>query len=127
ERERDRGTVGRIELVFVENLESSGGNRRPVRNAILLQVVLCVADEPATDVRGGGARIVELNRVFQRQVRVAEHFIHHYIRQRQIVALARRSRGVEARNVARSIGKSALRNSELLRSKADRSHQRSGR
>src|SRR5260221_190933 len=82
--------------------ESTRRNRQPIPDAEFLQIEGAVAQEPATDVNGCGAPVVQFN-ILRR--RVADDFVDHTVVNQAVVRLARRGRAGEVDDVvARTVG-----------------------
>ena len=93
EGESRRRTVGQIEFVLRENLESAGSDLGAVRNAEFLWLVEVIRQKPAADVCFIGGEIVQLDGIDDRPIGVCQRFVndHHRKRQRRRLRLAGRT------------------------------------
>src|SRR5262249_29664815 len=68
---------------------------------------------------GSRRGIVQFDRVFQRQIGVAEDFIDHYVVKRQEIGRARGVGAGESGDVRRAVGEAAFGNALILRAKGN--------
>src|SRR5258708_1219212 len=112
-----------IELIFVKDDETFGGNPCAVRDTEFFRLAFAITQIPAADVDWSRGRVAQFNCVLKGRIGVSQNFVNDHPIQRDIINLAGGWSCRKRSNRNASIRQTALRNTWLLNGEIDAVNQ----